>query len=83
MKRLIFLLAALAMSACAAVGHQHAGLSDDIALLRGETAEARGLARDAQETADEALEATREAQACCAANTERLERMFEAVQEAK
>jgi|SRR6056297_240100 len=39
--------------------------------------EAKRIATNAQNTANRAAQAASEAQACCAANTDRIERMFE------
>ena len=39
--------------------------------------EARNLAQGAQTTANQALTAARDAQACCDANTQRIDRIFE------
>jgi murein lipoprotein len=39
--------------------------------------EARRVATNAQNTANRAAQAASEAQACCAANTDRIERMFQ------
>ena len=76
MKYLTLVLAALVLSACATTDHRHA-VEYDVESLREDVQAVFVLAAQAQATAEEALEAARETQACCDANAERIDRLFE------
>ena len=73
------------MSGCASITPEELDAvraTADQALSEARTAtagaeEAKRIAANAQNTANSAAQAASQAQACCAANTDRIERMFE------
>ena len=79
MKHALLLFVALGLTACATVDHVHPvsaefeALQEDVRRLESTTAGLLEAVTAAQDTANAA-------QACCDANTERLERIFEQLQ---
>lgn len=49
---------------------------EELEAVRAEVAQAQATANNAQATADQALRAAQDAQACCRANEEKIDRMF-------
>lgn len=49
---------------------------EDLNAVRTEAQQAQTMANNAQATADQALQTAQDAQACCSANEEKLDRMF-------
>ena len=87
MKHITLVLAALVLGACATADHRHVveseveGLRAEVADLAETVALQAEAVETARDVAETALEAAAAAQACCAANSERMDRMFEAAQE--
>ena len=87
MIRQILLVALLALAGCAATDHRHVVESEvealrlDVADLAAQVEHQADAIEAAHATAQAALDAAREAQACCAANAERIDRVFEEAQQ--
>ena len=77
--RTLAVAAALAvLSGCATVTQEDFdALKAEVATLKADTAAATSQATDARFLAEKAMDASRTANSCCAANTERMDRMFE------
>lgn len=75
-------LAALVASAAGCANNEELKAQIQQAMQTAEAAQstassAQATAQSAQQTADQALSAAQEAKACCQANSQRIERMFE------
>ena len=64
------------LSGCAVTQEDFDALKAEVTQLRGETSAATAQASDARFLAEKAMDEGRRANSCCAANTERMERMF-------
>ena len=73
---MVALVVSLGLTGCATTTTTNA-LADRVSALEAKMTQVESTANNASNTAKSALEAADKAQACCDANTERMNRMFE------
>lgn len=71
------LIGGLGLAGCATTTASNGDLADRVSALEAKLTQIESTANNASYTANVALEAVDKAEACCAANTERMNRMFE------
>ena len=64
------------LSGCAVTQEDFDALKAEVSQLSGQTTAASAQAEEARFLAEKAMDEARRANSCCAANTERMERMF-------